>query len=265
MKMKLSLVFICFITTFSFAQITSRIPIEGKISAPVGDVVEGVVVYNRSTNKGTITDQNGIFNIHVGINDKIEVVSMQYQKFTVLVNKGIIDSKKLTIFLNESVNLLEEVVVTPYDLLGNVSVDVKKINIVKGGLEEVELLTKSRINDASYDWTPDQFSNVHNNAIGVQDRGMINGVNFVNLFKAVLENKNSKNNAGTIANVDEKVRKMYDDQFFRKNLDLEMNQINDFIFFAEDNGLDTSYLQEGKELDLIEFLVSQSKLYKERK
>lgn len=263
MKMKLSLVFIYFAVTFSFAQITSRVLIDGKISAPVGDVVEGVVVYNRSTNRGTITDQKGKFKISAGINDKIEVVAMQYQKFIVLINKGIMDTKKLTIFLNESVNLLEEVVVTPYDLLGNVSVDVKKINITKSGIGEVALITASRINDTDYDWIPDEFSNVENNAY--LDERMINGFNFVNVFKAVFQNKKLKVNTSVSANVDEEVRRMYDDQFFRKNLNLEMNQINDFIFFAEDNGLDKTYLQEGKELDLIEFLVSQSKLYKERR
>lgn len=55
MKIKLSVLFVCFIVSTSIAQITSRVMIHGKISAPIGDDVEGVVVYNRSTNKGTIT------------------------------------------------------------------------------------------------------------------------------------------------------------------------------------------------------------------
>ncbi|MHA7059943.1 peptidase associated/transthyretin-like domain-containing protein [Aquimarina sp. M1] len=261
MKIKLSFLFICFIISFSFAQITSRVMIDGRISAPIGDDVEGVVVYNLTTKKGTITDNKGTFRISVGINDKLEVIAMQYQKFIVLIDKGVLDNKRLNIFLNESVNLLEEVIVTPYDLLGNVSIDVKKIDVSKSGIDEVARLTSDRINDTDYDWTPDELSELENKVF-LEDR-MIYGLNFVNLFKVVFQNKDvSKSKTPT--DIDVKVRKMYNDEFFKTNLALDMDQINDFIFFAEENGLNKSYLEEGNELNLIEFLVIQSKAYKKR-
>jgi len=262
MKMKLSFFLMCFAVGFSFAQITSRVMIDGRISAPLGDDVEGVVVYNLTTKKGTITDQGGDFRISVGVNDKIEVIAMQYQKFVVMVNKGVLDNRRLNIFLNESVNLLEEVIVTPYDLLGNVSIDVKKINISESGIEEVATLTSERINDTDYEWTADELSELENKVF-LEDR-MIYGLNFVNLFKVVFQDEERAENKES-TDIDDKVRKMYNDEFFKTNLALEMDQINDFIFFAEDNGLNTSYLEDGNELNLIEFLVSQSKVYKERK
>ncbi|SEM20559.1 CarboxypepD_reg-like domain-containing protein [Aquimarina amphilecti] len=262
MKMKLSLLFICFTISFSFAQITSRVMIDGRVSAPIGDDVEGVVVYNLTTKKGTITDDKGNFRISVGTNDKLEVIAMQYQKFVVLIDKGVLNNRRLNIFLNESVNLLEEVIVTPYDLLGNVSIDVKKIGVSESGIDEVAKLTTDRINDTDYDWTADELSELENKVF-LEDR-MIYGLNFVNLFKVVFKNKdNGEDNVP--ADIDVKVRKMYNDEFFKTNLALEMDQINDFIFFAEENGLDKSYLEEGNELNLIEFLVSQSKVYKDRK
>ncbi|MDH7445045.1 carboxypeptidase-like regulatory domain-containing protein [Aquimarina sp. 2201CG14-23] len=263
MKLRLSLVFICCAIGFSFAQITSRVMIDGRISAPLGDNVEGVVVYNLTTKKGTITDKAGDFRISVGINDKVEVIGMQYQKIVVLVDKGVLDNRRLNIFLNESVNLLDEVIVTPYDLLGNVTVDVKKINVSESGISEVAKLTSSRINDTDYDWTADELSELENKVF-LEDR-MIYGLNFVNLFKEVFQNKDQTGKKKVPADIDVKVRKMYDDEFFKTNLALEMSQINDFIFFAEDNGLDNTYLEEGNELNLIEFLVSQSKVYKDRK
>ncbi|WP_219009498.1 carboxypeptidase-like regulatory domain-containing protein [Aquimarina litoralis] len=259
--MKLSLLFIFLIVTSSIAQITSRVMIDGRISAPIGDDVEGVVVYNLTTKKGTITDGDGNFRISVGTNDKIEVIAMQYQKFVVLVDKGVLDNRRLNIFLNESVNLLEEVIVTPYDLLGNVTIDVKKINVAESGVDEVAKLTSSRINDTDYSWTQDELSEL-DNKVFLEDR-MIYGLNFVNLFREVFQKTNKKDNK-IPADIDVKVRKMYDDEFFKTNLALEMDQINDFIFFAEENGLNTTYLEEGNELNLIEFLVSQSKVYKGR-
>jgi len=90
---------------------------------------------------------------------------------------------------------------------------------------------------------------------------MINGLNFVNLFKVVFQNTDT-NKSKTPKDIDVEVRKMYNDEFFKTNLAIEMDQINDFIFFAEANGLNNTYLEEGNELSLIEFLVSQSKIYK---
>ncbi|MDY8138632.1 carboxypeptidase-like regulatory domain-containing protein [Aquimarina sp. 2201CG5-10] len=262
MKLKLSLVFMFCVIGLSFAQITSRIVINGKISAPIGDDVEGVVVYNRSTNKGTITNDKGIFKISAGIDDRIEVVAMQFQKFVIVVDKGVLDSKSLNIFLNESVNLLDEVIVTPYDLLGNVSVDVKRIGVTPGGISQVANQTAARINDADYDFRPDELSSLENNAF-LEDR-MINGLNFVNLFKLVYNNKGKSKRNKKVKDIDVKVRNMYNDKFFKDYLALEMDQINDFIFFAEDNGLNNAYFETGKELDLLQFLFFQSKLYRQQ-
>ncbi|SHJ58241.1 carboxypeptidase-like regulatory domain-containing protein [Aquimarina spongiae] len=262
MKVKLTVLFICLAITQSIAQITSRVMIEGKISAPIGDDVEGVVIYNRSSNKGTITNQKGEFKINAGINDKIEIVAMQYQHFLVLIDKGVVDSKRLNVFLNESVNQLEEVVVTPYDLLGNVSVDVKKIGFSESGIGEVSKETSTRINDTDYDFRPDEVSALENKVF-LEDR-MINGLNFVNLFKLVYNDKDNSKNKKKPKDIDVKMRDMYNDDFFRNFLALEMDQINDFIFFAEDNGLDNAYFETGKELDLLQFLVYQSKLYRQR-
>lgn len=264
MKVKLSVLFVCFIISFSKAQITtSRVMIEGKISVPIGDDVEGVVIYNRSSNKGTISAKNGGFKIKAGINDRIEVVAMQYQHFVILVDKGVVDNRKLNIFLNESVNQLEEVMVTPYDLLGNISVDIKKIGLTKSGIGQVAEETSSRINDIDYDFTQDQQSTLENKVF-IED-GMINGLNFVNLFKLVYNNKEKSKKKKVRSDIDVKVREMYNNEFFQDFLALEMDQINDFIFFAEDNGLSNRYFESGKELDLLQFLVYQSKIYRERR
>ncbi|WP_103071115.1 peptidase associated/transthyretin-like domain-containing protein [Aquimarina sediminis] len=262
MKMKLSILFICFIVSLSSAQITSRVIIHGKISVPLGDDVEGLVIYNRSTNKGTITNERGVFEISAGINDRIEVVAMQYQHFMILIDKGIVDNKRLNIFLNESVNQLEEVVVTPYDLLGNVSVDVKKIGVIESGLGKVVDETSSKINDADYSFTRDELSSVDSREF--MEKGVIDGLNFVNLFKLVYNTKDRAKKEKRPVDIDVKVRNMYNDQFFKDYLALEMDQINDFLFFAEDNGLNAKYFESGKELDLLQFLAYQSKLYRKQ-
>jgi len=220
MKRLFSTLFACFFTFISSAQITSRVQIDGKIDVPIGDEVEGVVVYNRSTNQGTITNAN------------------------------------------ESVNQLDEVVVTPYDLNGNVTADIKKIEITKSNLEAVTQETSVRINDADYDFEPDNVSQIRNNAF--RENRIVNGLNFVNLFKLVYNNKKRKKEKSKDKYIDIGIREMYTDDFFKNFLALEADQINDFIVFAEDNGLDNNYFKNGKELDLLQFLAHQSKLYKKQ-
>jgi len=67
-----------------------------------------------------------------------------------------------------------------------------------------------------------------------------------------------------IREIDDYIRKMYKDDFFRKNLDIEKEYISDFIFYANDNGLSEQMLKGGNELDLIDFLIEQSKKYKKQ-
>lgn len=262
MKIKLPFILLCFSVSMSFSQITSRVMIQGKISTPIGDDVEGIVIYNRNTDKGTVTNEKGGFKISAGIGDRVEVVAMQYQNFVVLVDKGVLESRRLSIFLNESVNQLDEVIVTPYDLLGNVVVDVKKIGGNTGAIKQVAQETSTRINDADYDFVPDNLTPIENKVF-LEDR-MINGLNFVNLFKFIYDNKIIIKKKDISTDMDVKIREVYNDDFFKDYLALQIDQISEFIFFAEDNGLDNSYFEEGKELDLLQFLVYQSKLYKEQ-
>lgn len=68
-----------------------------------------------------------------------------------------------------------------------------------------------------------------------------------------------------ISDVDLKVRAMYNDEFFQQNLGIELQNINEFIYFADDNGLEEEMLKTGNELDLVQFLVEQSKRYKKQR
>ncbi len=263
MKIKLIALLTCFALTTAVGQITSRVNIIGKISAPIGDDVEGVVVYNRSSNKGTITDKNGVFKIKAGIGDKLEAVAMQYQNVVIFIDKNVMNNKRLHIFLNESINQLEEVVVTPYDLSGNVKTDIKKVSYVRSGVGNVLEDTSSIINDSDYDFFPDELSSVTNNSI--KENRLINGLNFANLFRLVYEIQGKPEKQTHTQDIDSKIRDMYNDQFFKDYLTLEIEEINDFIVFAENNGLDFDYLKSGKELDLLQFLAYQSKRYKSQK
>lgn len=260
MKLFITLLILGCSLNLSFSQISSRVLVEGKISVPIGDNAEGLVVYNKTTSKGTITNPKGEFSISAGIGDQIEVVGMQYQQFIVLVDKGVVQSKRLHVFLNESVTQLEEVVVSPYDLLGNVQIDISRIQMTPDYEKTTNFVDLGLVYDIDYDFRPDELTVVVNEL--VEDDLIEYGINVVNIFKLAFTNKSKKENNDYPLDIDVKIREFYDTDFFENNLALPADQINDFVVFAEDNGLDFSFFEKGKELDLIEFLTYQRKRFK---
>ncbi|WP_417882616.1 hypothetical protein, partial [Xanthomarina gelatinilytica] len=49
--------------------------------------------------------------------------------------------------------------------------------------------------------------------------------------------------------------------FISTNFNIPEDQVADFIAFAEANNTDMSLYEEGKDIELIQYLVDQSKLY----
>jgi len=105
MKFLLSILTFFFFLCIASAQEVERIEIEGKIIVEVEDI-EGITVYNTSSNKGTITDAKGVFKIKVALNDKIEVSALQFQDFDVKISQDVINSKEITVYLVEQFFLM---------------------------------------------------------------------------------------------------------------------------------------------------------------
>ena len=215
------------------SQINERLTVEGEIIAASKEEVDGITIRNLTSNEGTITDKKGAFELRVGLNDRLEVSALQFQKFTVIVDKGIIKERELHIFLNESVNRLEEVTVTPYDLSGNIRADISRIPVGKRINAPVQ--SAGSVIDESYTFTSDDQSRLDNVAEGGNRvRGELN---FVNIFKEVWGLAKSKRGKKENIAMDAAVRELYNDQFFKDHLTLEIEEVNEFLLYVEDQGI----------------------------
>lgn len=247
-------VFLCGSTVF--AQVPERVMVSGTIQMPPEDNHDGISVFNANTKEGTVTDNDGEFEIAVGLNDSLRISSVQFRPFTVVIDQGIVNSGQINISVNEVVNLLPEVIVNPYDLSGNVRVDVVRLQVV----ELPDTLTAAEV--------ADPYANVvtspRNEAMAESDNipRLVNGLNFVNLFKELLVRTRTDQVQQSDANIDEQVRLLISDEFFKEYVDIEEEKIPEFIFYADDMGLDEQMLKEGNELDLIDFLIQQGKKFK---
>jgi hypothetical protein len=78
------------------------------------------------------------------------------------------------------------------------------------------------------------------------------------LFGTNNTSKANKNNK--ISNYDS-LKDTYTKDFISSNFNIPEDQVADFIAFAEANNTDTSLFENGKDIELIEYLVNQSNLY----
>jgi len=258
------------ITQFGFSQEIERVTIAGKINVKDNDI-EGVTVYNMSSEKGTISDFEGNFTIDVGLNDRVEISALQFKKFVVLIDEGIVEQKRMTIFMVEEVNKLPEIVVSPYDLSGNIIVDANRVRTLNLPFGEDQVsLENNPIN-----LTPDNKTKVYNQFVrGAGGKADMLGADLRGLgkllSKAIFGNKTKKTKlekykqaVGLPMQESDvlELRAMYDNAYMSTTFGIPENKVNEFIVFAEDNGLDYNLLKKGREMEFIDFLVQQSQTF----
>ena len=98
------------------------VEIKGKVIAS-GDVV-GIHIINKTASKFTITNDEGYFEMPVSRNDTIIISGIQYQQKEIIIDQIIVQAKAMTVFLEDNVNELDEVLVGKV-LTGNLLSDIE--------------------------------------------------------------------------------------------------------------------------------------------
>ncbi len=261
---KLLLLLFCISTITSFAQEVQRFMVDGRISAPTESDIEGVTLYNNSSNRGTITDENGEFKLAVALNDEIIVSAIQYATFKITVDQRTIDTKKLGIYLNPVVNELQEVTVRKYDLTGNLVVDV-------GNIKTVDFATEFDLSfetmEFDYEFTPDKWSSIPGNFAesafyNGQEQYGVNLLGGIGLLGQLIFNKKASRSFALKPHNPEKtvqgLRERYSHQELRDAFKIPEGKEEDFLFFAEEHGLKSDLLKDNNQLVLLSFLQDKA-------
>lgn len=247
----------------AFSQGKDRVVVDGRVTAPIGEDVEGVHIYNTATEKGIVTSADGSFLLEMGENDRLRVTALQFQGFTVIVDKGIIDVKKVHIALNPTVNQLDEVVVRPYDLSGNIKADIGRVKVLPPPTLDLsyEALT------FEYDFINDTSTSIEGNkAQEAYTNGQVHkGADFLGLI-GLLFKKKKKNDpeAITTARIGAILTTIFPPEFISENFGIPDDKSVEFLYYLEENGIEARLLKDENRLLLIDFLRQQSELYKEQ-
>jgi len=250
--------FLLFSISPIFGQTIERIEISGVISAKDNDV-EGVVVYNTSSNSGTVTNQKGVFIIFVAVNDIVEVSALQFETVSIKITKEIIASKQLKIYLSEEINQLDTILLTS-GLSGIMALDVEnskerpKIQMELGNMDAYQFF-EERAFDKQV--VQDALSSITNKG------GLYNGVNFMKLGSMLFKSKGRKPSESSPLKFEKPktLTDIYSHKYISETFKIPEESIEAFMVYVEDNGLNVDYLKKENEILLIEFLVKQSELF----
>ncbi|HQV36195.1 MAG TPA: carboxypeptidase-like regulatory domain-containing protein [Flavobacterium sp.] len=127
--------FVVFLLFLSLSSVTAQIAERTqRVSGTVLDDTKSkplpnVNIINLNSVRGTITDDKGVFEINVQVNDTLHISLIGFQSIRVRVTNDWIKSKTTQISLTEKAIALEEVVLTPYNLTGYLQVDAKLIPV----------------------------------------------------------------------------------------------------------------------------------------
>ena len=260
---KLLLVLLCLTFFNATSQTFQRVKVDGKIIVE-GNDVDGITVFNTSSNKGVITNENGEFTIEVALNDYIEFRALQYQNFDLQINEAIIESKRIRVFLIEEINKLDEILVLTKGLSGDLKTDVGTVTTFNPKLDALYFGIK-RSDD--YEFSADERSQITNEAIHSQSQTMVNGLNIINvvdqlllpLFRSGVKDKKS---SGVPDVPVSSIKYYFGSEFIIDNFNIPEHRVEEFIRFVEDDkNFDVSLLNYGKELEFLEVLYQKSKVF----
>ena len=227
------------VVQFSFSQ--ERELIQGKviyrnINVPAANVI------NNTSQTSTITNDQGEFEIFAKEGDEIIFSSVQYIIRTVRVNDEILKNKRLIVQINQRVRELDEVVITPDDT--DKFLDLKEEQF-KG-----------------FDYLADKSTKIEN--ILTDNRQVVNGLNFVNIFKLLSSLVDSKSEEEKLSILpSEALPLILEENFFTDILKLEFFEVNDFLLQLDLDPEIKQLIIKKNQFLLIDYLLNKSDIYKE--
>ncbi len=250
---------LCLSAFLAMAQDGGRKILRGAVTSATEDVV-GVVVQNISSEDAVITDIDGNFTIRAQVNDTLVFSAVHFHRKLLPVTEIIYNANFVTVPMEEFVNELREVVVSPYNLSGVLDKDLEKLPPQR--IVDAEALGLPNANAKDYTQSERMLKQA---TYGKFNAGMILAppldpiINAITGRTKMLKNrvKVDKTYART-----QQVQGFYVDSLFVTTLKIPMEKIEDFMYFCEvDEAFQTTVDTQDK-LKIWDFMVEKSRAYR---
>lgn len=252
---------LCTVAVFSArAQQVGVRELKGKVYNKDKDVV-GVAVQNITANRAVITDLDGNFSILVRLNDTLVFSAVQFKRKILPVNEALFNTNFITVPLEEFVNELKEVVVTPYNLSGDLNQDLDGLQLEKDvsaealGLpnahQKIPTQSERKLQQATYG----KF-----NVAMILSPPLDPIINAITGRTKMLKNRVKVDKAYART---QRVQDFYVDSLFIATLKIPIANIDDFMYFCEVDEEFQKTVDDGDKLKIWDFLILKSRAYRE--
>ncbi|WP_133643614.1 hypothetical protein [Zeaxanthinibacter enoshimensis] len=215
--------------------------------------VPDVHVMNLSKNQATITDQEGRFFLAAKTGDTLLFSAVQLQRRSLVLSEDMLLTPLLLVPLEEFVNALDEVILRPYNLSGDLEQDLAN------GAGPVKVASTMGLPNAYAKPRTQAERKLFEASTGggiIPLNPILNGISGrTKYLKKVLARERKYSQT-------EKVRYSYPDSVYIKELKLPADRIDDFFYFCEVDPEFSALVTGGDALRTWEYLVLKSKAYR---
>ena len=268
MNKKLILMVLLISSSHLFAQ-KSNVFLKGMVRDSL-NLIKDVHVINLNTLKGTYSNDYGQYRITVSLGDTLEFTSVQFETVKKIITDRIFFSKKLNIILKNKNYVLNEVNVKKHDLIGDLSIDRKRVpkdtialkgrklsNIIENISKESQkgILNKPIKKHSELAETSMKNTDPSRAFNGANLMGIVNG-----LFSLIPKKKKKKLSKKELNEfLKNKILIDFGNSFFEE-LNIKNNQITSFLDYCMQFNVEKLY-EENKKLDLIKLLEDKSIIF----
>ncbi len=241
------------ITTSFLAQDQFHTKLQGRIYSEDGDVA-ATHILNITSNRFTITDTEGFFEIPVKLYDTLVVSAVQFKRKELVVTMEILEQALLQIQMEDALTKLSEVIVRPYNLTGDISRDAVNMNI-----EPVVTASTLGLPNAYVKVPTQSERKLYEASSGgglLPLNPILNGISGrTKMLKTRLQR--DEKYART-----QRVREFYVDSLFTTDLKIPEGKIEDFLFFCEVDPIFQATVDTHDRLKIWEYMRKRSVVYR---
>ncbi len=244
---KLYIVFTFFIGTILISAQDKRTYITGKTVVNEHSILD-VHIINKNTKIGTITNENGVFEIPVKLGDSLFLSHLNLQNKLILITEKILLDKNFTIHLDEKTVVLNEMVL---EKQRSIFYQDPEITTYKG-----PKITAKTLNLPYANTTVKKDESI----IKFRSGGVLSLDNLINSLNG---NNRREKLLKKISQEDidlKKIRKLFTDDFFITDLKIKKEYINQFLNDCIDKNI-IYIFKNNNNIELTKFLIKESKLF----
>ncbi|PQJ82154.1 peptidase associated/transthyretin-like domain-containing protein [Polaribacter glomeratus] len=209
-------------------------------------VVSDVHIINKNTKQGTITNDEGWFEIPVYIGDSLQFTHVNLQEKQLLITKEILTTKKIELTLEEKTYSLNEITLKKPRSIFYVDPQMMPPPIVNANTLNLPYANTIAKKDLS--------------VLKFRSGGV---VSLDNLFNTLNGNNKRKKELQKILLEDNglsKIRKHFTDDFFITDLHIKREQINPFLNYCFKSNI-VAYFNRNENIKVTKILMDQSKTF----